>query len=74
MIDVEYFDCEREVAFVNRVKPLPSVGDVQHRFRQSGESPVKLVPQVLAELLASVRRRDVCRRVEIAVRFVVACL
>ena len=73
MVDVEDLDREGEVAFVNRMQPLASVCDVEDCFRQRGEPPVELISEIFAEFLAPVCRRDVGRRVEVAVRFVVAC-
>ena len=74
MVDVEDFDGEGEVAFVDGVKPLAAVGDVEDRFRKRLEASVELGPHVLAELLPPVRRRDIGRRVDVAVGLVVLCL
>lgn len=53
------------------MQPLAAVRDVEDGVRLSAESSVELQAQVLAELLAPVRRRHVCRRVEVPVGLVV---
>ena len=74
VVDVEDRGREREVVPPDGLQPPASVGDVERRLRDLAEAPVELRADELAELLRAVRRRDVCRRVEIAVWFVVACL
>ena len=53
------------------MQPLAAVRDVEDGVRLPAESSVELQAQVLAELLAPVRRRHVCRRVEVPVGLVV---
>ena len=46
-------------------------GDSMYNSGNGGEPPVELISEIFAEFLAPVCRRDVGRRVEVAVRFVV---
>ena len=71
VVDVEDRGREREVVPPDGLQPLASVGDVERRLRNLAETPVELRADDLPELLRAVRRRDVARRADVAVRLVV---
>ena len=71
MVDVEDRGRELEVVPPDGLHPLASVGDVGRRLRNPAETPVELRADELPELLRAVRRRDVARRSNVAVRLVV---